>query len=76
MMFSVIYFLSFPNVFIGNLSNNMNKKAKSFVTIMVVVAVSALLLRLAIHRIIIYNIQQNQRIAQGNLKLLSTALEN
>jgi len=54
----------------------MNKKARSFVTIMIVVAVSALLLRLAIHKIIIYNIEQNQRIAQGNLKLFSTALEN
>lgn len=54
----------------------MNKKARSFVTIMIAVAVSALLLRLAIHKIIIYNIEQNQRIAQSNLKLLSTALEN
>lgn len=43
---------------------------------MIAVALSALLLRLAIHKIIIYNIQQNQLLAQVNLKLLSTALEN
>ncbi len=55
---------------------DMNKKARSFVTIMIAVAVSALLLRLAIQKIIIYNIEQNQRLAQGNLKLFSTALEN
>jgi len=53
-----------------------NQKARSFVTIMIVVALSALLLRLAIHKIIIYNIEQNQVLAQINLKLLSTALEN
>ena len=53
-----------------------NKVAKSFVTIMIVVALSALLLRLAIHKIIIYNIEQNQLMAQVNLKLFSTALEN
>ncbi len=53
-----------------------NKKAKSFVTIMIVIAISVLLLRLAIHKLIIFNIEQNQIFAQGNLKLLSTALEN
>lgn len=53
-----------------------NRKARSFVTIMMVVAFCGLLLRLAIHKIIIYNIQQNQLLAQVNLKLLSTALEN
>lgn len=45
-------------------------------TIMIAIALSALLLRLAIHKIIIYNIGQNQQLAQVNLKLLSTALEN
>ena len=54
----------------------INRRAKSFVTIMVVVALAALLLRLAIHRIIIYQIQQNQLLAQVNLKLFSTAMEN
>ena len=53
-----------------------NRGARSFVTIMVVVALSALLLRLGIHRIIIYQIQQNQLLAQVNLKLFSTAMEN
>ena len=45
-------------------------------TIMVVVALSALLLRLGLHRVIVYRIQQNQLLAQINLKLLSTAMEN
>jgi len=54
----------------------LNNKARSFVTIMVVFALSALLLRLAVHQIIIYRIQQNQLLAQINLKLLSTAMEN
>ncbi len=45
-------------------------------TIMMVVAISALLLRLGLHRIIIYRIEQNQLAAQINLKLLSTAIEN
>lgn len=45
-------------------------------TIMVVVALSALLLRLGLHRIIAYEIEQNQLLAQVNLKLFSTALEN
>lgn len=53
-----------------------NRQARSFVTIMIVVALSALLLRLAAHKLIVYNIEQNQLIAQMNLKLLSTALEN
>lgn len=54
----------------------LNRGGRSFVTIMIVVALSALLLRLAIHKLIIYNIEQNQLLAQVNLKLLSTALEN
>ncbi len=43
---------------------------------MVVMALSALLLRLAIHRVIAYTIKQNQLLAQVNLKLFSTAMEN
>jgi hypothetical protein len=54
----------------------MNLKARSFVSIMIVIAFSALLLRLGLHRIIIYEIQQNQLLAQVNLKLFSTAMEN
>ncbi|MDD5476638.1 MAG: hypothetical protein PHG87_00285 [Candidatus Omnitrophica bacterium] len=53
-----------------------NRKARSFVTIMIVAALSALLLRLAVQKIIIYNIEHNQLLAQVNLKLLSTGLEN
>lgn len=54
----------------------LNSKARSFVTIMVVVAIVACLLRFGIHRIIIYYMQQNQQIAQINLKRFSTAIEN
>lgn len=53
-----------------------NRRAKSFVMIMVVLALSAVLLRLAVHRVIVYRIQQNQLLAQVNLKLFSTAMEN
>lgn len=53
-----------------------NQKARSFVTVMIFVALSALLLRWATEKLIIYNIQQNQSAAQINLKLLSAALEN
>ncbi|MFA5200040.1 MAG: hypothetical protein WC442_03920 [Candidatus Omnitrophota bacterium] len=53
-----------------------NQKARSFVTIMIVVALSALLLRLAVNKIIVYKIEQNQLLAQVNLKRLSAALEN
>ncbi len=53
-----------------------NSRARSFVTMMVAVAVSAFLLRLGLHRIIVYRIQQNQLLAQINLKLFSTAMEN
>jgi len=54
----------------------MNLKARSFVSVMIVVAFSILLLRWGLQKIIIYNIEQNQYLAQGNLKLFSTALEN
>jgi len=53
-----------------------NLKAKSFVTVMIVIAIVTLLLRLVIHKIIVYNMEQSQSLAQVNLKLLSTALEN
>ncbi|MFA5004856.1 MAG: hypothetical protein WC561_01860 [Candidatus Omnitrophota bacterium] len=54
----------------------LNTKAKSFITIMIVVALAALALRIFIHKIIRLNIQQNQSFAQNNLKLISTAMEN
>lgn len=53
-----------------------NKKARSFVTIMIIIAVSSLLLRFGIERIITINIAQNESNASGSLKLISTALEN
>ena len=43
---------------------------------MIVVAIITLLLRLVIHKVIVYNMEQSQLLAQVNLKLLSTALEN
>jgi type II secretory pathway pseudopilin PulG len=52
------------------------KKAKSFVTIMIVIAVLALILRIVIERVIDINITQNESNAQGIIKLISAALEN
>ncbi len=52
------------------------KKARSFVTIMIVIAVSALLLRIAIEEMIKINADQNDSAAQTTLKFISTALEN
>ena len=55
---------------------DIDKSAKSFVLIMIVIALTALLLRIAIDRIIKINIAQNESNAQGTLKLISAALEN
>ncbi len=52
------------------------RKARSFVTIMLVIAVTALLLRIAVEEIIKLSIEQNDSSAQITLKLISTALEN
>jgi type II secretory pathway pseudopilin PulG len=52
------------------------KSAKSFVTIMIVIAVLALVLRIIIERVIDFNIAQNESNTQGALKLISAALEN
>jgi type II secretory pathway pseudopilin PulG len=52
------------------------KKAKSFVTIMIVVAVCTLLLRIIIERLIKINIAQNESQASVTLKLIAVALEN
>ncbi|MDD5116556.1 MAG: hypothetical protein PHW98_05795 [Candidatus Omnitrophica bacterium] len=54
----------------------MNNKARSFVTIMIIVGLSVVLLRTAIHKLIIYNIERNQSLALVNVKLFYTALEN
>jgi type II secretory pathway pseudopilin PulG len=53
-----------------------NNKGKSFVTIMIVIAVAALSLRILAERLIKFNIAQNESIAQETLKLISAALEN
>jgi type II secretory pathway pseudopilin PulG len=53
-----------------------NIRAKSFVAIMMVIAVSALLLRFGIERIIKLGITKNESDAQATLKLISTALDN
>ena len=54
----------------------LNKKAKSFVTIMIVVAVCALLLRICIEQIIKINIAQDESSALATIKLISAAIEN
>ena len=52
-----------------------NIRARSFVTIMMVIAVCALLLRIAIERIIKLSISENESVAQITLKSISAALE-
>lgn len=51
-------------------------QALSFVAVMVIIAVCALLLRFLITKAIKFNIEQNESDAQSTLKLISTALEN
>lgn len=53
-----------------------NKRAKSFVAIMIFIGFTALLLRFGIEKIIKINIAQNEAIASLTLKLISAALEN
>jgi len=53
-----------------------NNKARSFVVIMIVIALSALALRMVISEIIDVTSAQNEASAQSTLKLVSTALEN
>jgi type II secretory pathway pseudopilin PulG len=53
-----------------------NKKGKSFVTIMIITAVTALILRVAIKQIIKMNIAQNESDASATIRLISAALEN
>jgi type II secretory pathway pseudopilin PulG len=54
----------------------MNKKGKSFVTIMVVIALLALTLRIVVDAIMSRSMSQNQSNAEDTLKLISAALEN
>jgi len=51
-------------------------KGKSFVMIMIVVAVSALIIRTAMEGLISINVKQNESNAEGTLKLIAAALEN
>ncbi|MCM8796838.1 MAG: hypothetical protein NC923_03035 [Candidatus Omnitrophica bacterium] len=51
-------------------------RAKSFVSIMIFIVVSTLLLRLAISQVIKISIPQNESSARATLKLISIALEN
>jgi hypothetical protein len=53
-----------------------NNRAKSFVTIMVVIAFLAVFLRIAAEKLIDINIDQNESNAEDNLKLVSAALES
>lgn len=53
-----------------------NVTGKSFITIMIITAVCALVLRIVIKQIIKGNINQNESNASETIKLISTALEN
>ena len=53
-----------------------NNRAKSFVVIMIVIALSALALRMLIGEVIRVTSSQNESNAQSTLKLISTAFEN
>lgn len=53
-----------------------DRKGRSFITIIVGIALLVLILRIAIEQMIKLNISQNESNAQSALKLISTALEN
>ena len=53
-----------------------NTRAKSFVVIMIVISLAALILRIAIVQFINFSIIQNEASAQGTLKLITAAIEN
>lgn len=59
---------------ISTMINNIN--GRSFVAIMIVIALTSLILREVIGRIMRINISQNESNAQATLKLVSAALEN
>lgn len=58
------------------MQNMANQKARSFVTIMIVIAGSALLVRVVIGIFIGFTVSQNESSASLTLKLISAALEN
>jgi type II secretory pathway pseudopilin PulG len=51
-------------------------KARSFVMIMVSIALTALLLRFVVERLIKFSISQNEANSQATLKLIAVALDN
>lgn len=53
-----------------------NKRGRSFVIIMVAIAISVLVLRFAIEELLKINMSQNESNAASTLKLISAALEN
>jgi len=53
-----------------------NNKAKSLVVIMLIIAVSAFILRFAVIKAIRLNISYDETVASATLKLISAALEN
>ncbi|MCX5700831.1 MAG: hypothetical protein NTZ63_04760 [Candidatus Omnitrophica bacterium] len=53
-----------------------NNKAKSFVVIMIVIALLVLFLRILVDKVINFTCIQNESIAQSTLKFISVALEN
>ncbi|MBU1125127.1 MAG: hypothetical protein KKC84_03800 [Candidatus Omnitrophica bacterium] len=53
-----------------------SKRAKSFVTIMLVIAITTLLVRIALDKLIKYNVAQNDSFAQVSLKRIAASLEN
>jgi competence protein ComGC len=53
-----------------------DNQAKSFVTMMIVISLSALLVRTGIQGLININISQDESNAEGTLKLIAASLEN
>ncbi len=53
-----------------------NNRGLSFITLMIVIAISALVLRTAIEWVIKSNISQNESEAQSTLKLIAASLDN
>ncbi|MDD5347245.1 MAG: type II secretion system protein [Candidatus Omnitrophica bacterium] len=54
----------------------MNRRGRSLVVFMIVIALAALVLRFAIMQVITFRIAQNEADAEESLKLVTTALEN
>ncbi|MCX5710310.1 MAG: hypothetical protein NT088_06295 [Candidatus Omnitrophica bacterium] len=53
-----------------------NERGKSFVSIMIAIALAALILRVALDRFLSYSIAQNESAAGQTLKLISASMEN